>query len=152
MDTRKTVHGLRLLDKMAVKTGGGLNHRMGLYDAVLIKDNHIVAAGNITQAVKAQKKVLRKKTKIEIEAKNLQQVREALNAGVDIIMLDNMRPAEMRKAVKIVDRKAPLEASGNVSLKNIAAIAKIGVDFISVGDITHSARAADISLKIVNKV
>ena len=150
LDTRKTVPGLRLLDKMAVKTGGGFNHRMGLYDAVLIKDNHIAAAGSITQAVSAQKKALSKKAKIEVEAKNLKEVAQALNAGVDIIMLDNMGLAEMKKAVKAVARRALLEASGNVSLKNVAKIAGIGVDFISVGEITHSVRAADISLKIRN--
>jgi nicotinate-nucleotide pyrophosphorylase (carboxylating) len=152
LDTRKTVPGLRLLDKMAVKTGGGFNHRMGLYDAVLIKDNHITAAGSITKAVKDQKKYLNKKIKIEVETKNLDEVREALKSGADIIMLDNMGIAEMRKAVKLVSGKALLEASGNVNLKRVAKIARVGLDLISVGEITHSARAADISLKIKNKL
>ncbi|MBN1473386.1 MAG: carboxylating nicotinate-nucleotide diphosphorylase [Syntrophaceae bacterium] len=152
LDTRKTVPGLRLLDKMAVKTGGGFNHRMGLYDAVLIKDNHIAAAGSITKAVKDQKKALNKKIKIEVETKNLDEVKEALKSGADIIMLDNMGINEMKKAVKIVGKRALLEASGNVNLKRVAKIAKIGVDLISVGEITHSARAADISLKIRNEL
>ncbi len=151
LDTRKTVPGLRLLDKMAVKDGGGCNHRMGLYDAVLIKDNHITAAGSITQALTRQKKALRKKTAIEVETKNLEEVAEALNCGVDIIMLDNMPLEEMRKALEIIDGKALVEASGNISLDNVADIARIGVDFISVGEITHSVRAADISLKINTK-
>ncbi|HOD31448.1 MAG TPA: carboxylating nicotinate-nucleotide diphosphorylase [Smithellaceae bacterium] len=151
LDTRKTMLGLRLLDKMAVKIGGGVNHRMGLYDAVLIKDNHIAAAGGITEAVRAQKKALRKKTKIEVETKNLEEVKEALKSGVDVVMLDNMPVFEMKKAVKMVAGKVLLEASGNVSLKNVSAIAKTGVDFISVGEITHSVRAADISLKIRNR-
>ena len=150
LDTRKTVPGLRLLDKMAVKTGGGFNHRMGLYDAVLIKDNHIAAAGSITKAVKDQKKALNKKIKIEVETKNLDEVKEALESGADIIMLDNMGIAEMKMAVKIVGKRALLEASGNVNLKRVAKIAGVGVDLISVGEITHSARAADISLKIRN--
>jgi len=152
LDTRKTVPGLRLLDKMAVKTGGGFNHRMGLYDAVLIKDNHIAAAGSITKAVKEQKKALNKKIKIEVETKNLDEVKEALKSGANIIMLDNMGIAEMKKAVKIVGKRALLEASGNVNLKRVAKIAEVGVDLISVGEITHSARAADISLKIKNKL
>ncbi len=150
LDTRKTVPGLRLLDKMAVKTGGGFNHRMGLYDAVLIKDNHIAAAGSITKAVKDQKKALNKKIKIEVETKNLDEVKEALESGADIIMLDNMGIAEMKMAVKIVGKRALLEASGKVNLKRVAKIAGVGVDLISVGEITHSARAADISLKIRN--
>jgi nicotinate-nucleotide pyrophosphorylase (carboxylating) len=149
LDTRKTVPGLRLLDKMAVKIGGGFNHRMGLYDGVLIKDNHIAAAGGIQAAVAAQKKSLTKKLKIEVETKNLMEVEEALNSGVDIIMLDNMSVDEMTKAVALVRGKALLEASGNVSLQNVARIAATGVDFISVGEITHSVRAADIALKIM---
>ncbi|HDQ04066.1 MAG TPA: carboxylating nicotinate-nucleotide diphosphorylase [Deltaproteobacteria bacterium] len=151
MDTRKTVPGLRLLDKMAVKIGGGVNHRMGLYDAVLIKDNHIAAAGSITEAVKRQKTALRKKIKIEVETKNLREVREALDCGVDIIMLDNMSLAQMKKAVNLIEGKALLEASGNMNLKRVAAVAETGVDFISVGQITHSVRAADVSLKIKEK-
>lgn len=152
LDTRKTVPGLRLLDKMAVKVGGGFNHRMGLYDAVLIKDNHITAAGSITKAVKDQKKALNKKIKIEVETKNLDEVKEALKSGADIIMLDNMGIAEMKQAVKVVGGRALLEASGNVNLKRVAKIAGVGVDLISVGEITHSAHAADISLKVRNKL
>jgi nicotinate-nucleotide pyrophosphorylase (carboxylating) len=148
LDTRKTVPGLRVLDKMAVRIGGGCNHRIGLYDGVLIKDNHIEAAGGITAAVKAQRKNLPRSMKIEVETKNIREVKEALNCGVDIIMLDNMTIPAMKKAVDLVDGHALIEASGNVSLQNVAAIAAIGVDFISVGELTHSVRAADISLKI----
>jgi nicotinate-nucleotide pyrophosphorylase (carboxylating) len=148
LDTRKTAPGLRELDKKAVKIGGGFNHRMGLYDAALIKDNHIAAAGGIKAAVKAQKEHLTKTLKIEVETKNLPEVEEALKCDVDIIMLDNMSIAEMKNAVVLVGGRALLEASGNVSLQNVAEIAATGVDFISVGEITHSVRAADISLKI----
>lgn len=148
LDTRKTVPGLRILDKMAVRLGGGRNHRIGLYDGILIKDNHIEAAGGITAAVKAQRKSLSGKMKIEVETTNLKEVREALSCGVDIIMLDNMSVPAMRKAVDNVAGRALLEASGNVSLRNVAEIAATGVDFISVGELTHSVRAADISLKI----
>lgn len=148
LDTRKTAPGLRELDKMAVKVGGGFNHRMGLYDAALIKDNHIAAAGGIKAAVKAQKEHSAKTLKIEVETKNLPEVEEALKCDVDIIMLDNMSIAEMKKAVALVGGRALLEASGNVSLQNVAEIAATGVDFISVGEITHSVKAADIALKI----
>ena len=149
LDTRKTVPNLRILDKMAVRLGGGTNHRIGLYDGVLIKDNHIEAAGGITVAVNAQRKHLPRKMKIEVETKNLMEVKEALRCGVDIIMLDNMSVPAMKKAVDLVAGGALIEASGNVSLKNVARIAAIGVDFISVGELTHSVRAADISLKII---
>jgi len=148
LDTRKTVPGLRVLDKMAVRIGGGCNHRIGLYDGVLIKDNHIEAAGGITSAVKAQRKHLIRSMKIEIETKNISEVKEAINCGVDIIMLDNMSVPAMKKAVAFIAGRALIEASGNVSLQNVASIAAIGVDFISVGELTHSVRAADISLKI----
>ena len=149
LDTRKTVPNLRILDKMAVRLGGGTNHRIGLYDGVLIKDNHIEAAGGITAAVNAQRKQLPRKMKIEVETKNLMEVKEALRCGVDIIMLDNMSVPAMKKAVDLVARRAQIEASGNVSLQNVARIAAIGVDYISVGELTHSVRAADISLKIM---
>jgi nicotinate-nucleotide pyrophosphorylase (carboxylating) len=149
LDTRKTVPNLRILDKMAVRIGGGTNHRIGLYDGVLIKDNHIEAAGGITAAVNAQRKHLPRKMKIEVETKNLMEVKEALHCGVDIIMLDNMSVGAMKKAVDLVAGGALIEASGNVSLQNVARIAAIGVDFISVGELTHSVRAADISLKII---
>ena len=148
LDTRKTVPNLRILDKMAVRLGGGTNHRIGLYDGVLIKDNHIEAAGGITAAVNAQRKHLPSKMKIEVETKNLMEVKEAFRCGVDIIMLDNMSVPAMKKAVDWVAGRALIEASGNVSLQNVARIAAIGVDFISVGELTHSVRAADISLKI----
>jgi len=148
LDTRKTVPGLRVLDKMAVRIGGGQNHRTGLYDGVLIKDNHIDAAGGITAAVKAQRKRLPHTLKIEVETKNMREVKEALTCGVDIIMLDNMTNDAMKKAVDFVAGRALLEASGNVSLKRVAEIAATGVDLISVGELTHSVRAADISLKV----
>jgi nicotinate-nucleotide pyrophosphorylase (carboxylating) len=147
LDTRKTVPGLRILDKMAVRIGGGRNHRIGLYDGVLIKDNHIEAAGGITSAVRAQRK--NPFMKIEVETKNIKEVKEALKCNVDVIMLDNMSVPAMKKAIDFVSGHTLLEASGNVSLKNVADIAAIGVDFISVGELTHSVRAADISLKII---
>ncbi|MFA6597504.1 MAG: carboxylating nicotinate-nucleotide diphosphorylase [Ignavibacteriaceae bacterium] len=149
LDTRKTVPGLRMLDKYAVKIGGGTNHRIGLFDMVLIKDNHIKAAGDITTAVSTIRKRLTKKIKIEVETRNLEEVREALSCKVEIIMLDNMTIAEMKKAVKIIDGKAAVEASGNVNLKTVRAIAKTGVDYISVGALTHSVKALDISMKIL---
>ncbi|HNY50024.1 MAG TPA: carboxylating nicotinate-nucleotide diphosphorylase [Smithella sp.] len=148
LDTRKTAPGLRVLDKLAVKLGGGTNHRIGLYDGVLIKDNHIEAAGSITAAVKAVRKNLSRSMRIEVETKNIPEVREALSCGVEIIMLDNMTIPVMKKAVALVAGRALLEASGNVSLQNVADIAAIGVDFISVGALTHSVKAADISLNI----
>ena len=148
LDTRKTMPGLRVLDKMAVRIGGGCNHRTGLYDGVFIKDNHIEAAGGITAAVKAQRKRLPHTLKIEVETKNIKEVKEALNCGVDIIMLDNMSVPAMKRAVGLVAGRAFLEASGNVSLQNVSEIAATGVDLISVGELTHSVRAADISLKI----
>jgi nicotinate-nucleotide pyrophosphorylase (carboxylating) len=148
LDTRKTVPGLRLLDKMAVRIGGGSNHRMGLYDGVLIKDNHIAAAGSITAAVETQRRYLLNQLKLEVETKNLPEVQEALDCGVDVIMLDNMTTEEMKKAVDLISGRALVEASGNVGLHNVAKIAATGVDLISVGELTHSVRAADISLKI----
>ncbi|MDD4240248.1 MAG: carboxylating nicotinate-nucleotide diphosphorylase [Smithellaceae bacterium] len=148
LDTRKTVPGLRLLDKMAVRLGGGANHRFGLYDAVLIKDNHIEAAGGIAAAVAAQRRRLKKPARIEVETKNLREVAEALSCGVDVIMLDNMTCAAMKKAVGLVAGRALVEASGNVTLRRVRAIAATGVDWISVGELTHSVRAADISLLV----
>ena len=147
-DTRKTVPGLRALDKMAVRQGGGTNHRFGLFDAVLIKDNHIEAAGGIAAAVAARKKHWKRSFKIEVETKNLREVKEALVCGADIIMLDNMTIHAMKKAVDWVAGRAFIEASGNVTLKRVREIASTGVDMISVGALTHSVRAADISLKI----
>jgi len=152
LDTRKTVPGLRILDKLAVRLGGGTNHRIGLYDGVLIKDNHIEAVGSIAAAVAAQRRFLRRPLKIEVETRNMREVKEAMSSGADIIMLDNMTVPLMRKAVDFVAGRALLEASGNVTLERVAAIAATGVDFISVGELTHSVRAADISLKIGNDV
>jgi nicotinate-nucleotide pyrophosphorylase (carboxylating) len=147
LDTRKTTPGMRWLEKYAVRTGGGANHRFGLYDAVLIKDNHIEAAGGIREAVALSKKG--RQMKVEVEAENLKDVRDALEAGADTIMLDNMPLESIREAVKITDRKAALEVSGNVSLDNVRELAETGVDFISVGALTHSAAAADISMKLL---
>jgi nicotinate-nucleotide pyrophosphorylase (carboxylating) len=150
VDTRKTAPGLRYFDKYAVKTGGGTNHRFGLFDGVLIKDNHLSAAGGVAKAVKLARGRAHHLLKIEVEVKNLKEVREAVLAGADIIMLDNMQPDRVKKAVKIIREKDPsitIEASGNVSLKNVRRIAQTGVDMISIGALTHSAPAADISLK-----
>lgn len=149
LDTRKTVPGHRILDKYSVKTGGGMNHRTGLYDMVMIKDNHIKLAGGITQAVASVKKNISGKLKIEVEATTLKEVEEALAAGVDIIMLDNMRTDEMKRAVKLCKGKALTEASGNISLTNLKEVAETGVDYISSGMLTHSVEALDISMKII---
>lgn len=148
LDTRKTVPGLRLLDKWAVKIGGGQNHRIGLYDMVLIKDNHITAAGGITQAVTQIRARDNCKIKIEVEVKNLNELREAFKLNVEQIMLDNMNLEEMKKAVSLTAGRIPLEASGNVTLDNVTSVAETGVDFISVGMLTHSVKALDISLLI----
>jgi len=150
LDTRKTAPGLRLLDKWAVQLGGGQNHRLGLYDMVLIKDNHIAAAGGITQAVERVRQRNHQGLAIEVEVKSLAELEEALALGVDRIMLDNMSLEEMRQAVEITAGRVPLEASGNVTLENVAAIAATGVDYISVGALTHSVKALDISLEIEN--
>lgn len=149
LDTRKTIPGLRQLEKYAVRMGGGKNHRMGLFDMVLIKDNHIKAAGGITIAVGRVREKLRDRFKIEVEAKTLDEVREALAAKADIIMLDNMTLDRMKEAVKLIAGKALVEASGNVTLETVRAVAETGVDLISVGALTHSAPAADISMKIM---
>lgn len=147
LDTRKTTPGLRMLEKYAVQIGGGCNHRFNLTDGVLIKDNHIDAAGGITNAVKLVKKNASFVRKIEVEAETLNQVNEALEAGADIIMLDNMDVETMKKAVKIIDGRAITEASGNASLINIHEIASCNVDFISVGSLTYSYKAMDLSMK-----
>jgi nicotinate-nucleotide pyrophosphorylase (carboxylating) len=147
LDTRKTLPGLRLLEKYAVRMGGGKNHRMGLYDMILIKDNHIKAAGSITKAMESARKKSGKLT-IEVETANLNEVREALASKADIIMLDNMPLDLMSDAVTIIKGQALVEASGNVTLDTIRAIAETGVDYISSGSLTHSAPAADISMKI----
>lgn len=150
IDTRKTVPGLRTLDKLAVKLGGCANHRIGLYDMFLIKDNHIEVAGSITKAVEACVKY-NKKFKIEVETKNLKEVKEALTTKADIIMLDNFEIEEMKKAVELIDGKCKVEASGGVNLETVKAIAETGVDYISVGALTHSVKALDISLEITLK-
>jgi nicotinate-nucleotide pyrophosphorylase (carboxylating) len=149
LDTRKTVPGLRYLDKYAVKIGGGFNHRFGLYDGVLIKDNHIAVAGGISRALARVRGRIPQTLKVEVEVKNLQELEEALSARADIIMLDNMTIEDMKKAVSFVGGRVPLEASGNVTLTNVRQIAETGVNFISVGMLTHSVSAADISLKIL---
>lgn len=146
LDTRKTVPGLRLTDKWAVRLGGGQNHRMGLYDMVMIKDNHITAVGSITKAVALVKEKDERKRSIEVEVKNLKELREALGLNIDRIMLDNMSLEEMKQAVNLAKGKVPLEASGNVSPDTAAEIAATGVDYISVGMLTHSVKALDISL------
>jgi nicotinate-nucleotide pyrophosphorylase (carboxylating) len=148
LDTRKTQPGMRVLEKYAVRMGGGRNHRFGLSDGVLIKDNHIKAVGSITRAIDLARKKAHHLLKIEVETKNLDEVREALSARADIIMLDNMPIDLMREAVKMINGRAQVEASGNVSLENLRHIAETGVDFISSGSLTHSAPAADISMKI----
>ena len=148
LDTRKTVPGLRFLDKYAVKAGGGTNHRIGLYDMVLIKDNHISVAGGITNAVNAIRPKLPSNMKIEVETTTLNEVQEALNVGADIIMLDNMDNATITAAVKLIDGKAKVEASGNMTLERVREVAATGVDYISIGALTHSVIALDISQKI----
>ncbi|HAR99049.1 MAG TPA: carboxylating nicotinate-nucleotide diphosphorylase [Syntrophus sp. (in: bacteria)] len=148
LDTRKTAPGLRLLDKYAVRVGGGRNHRFALFDGVLIKDNHIAAAGGIAAAVAKVHQTVAHLMKIEVECKNAAEVEEALAAGADAVMLDNMDLPAMREAVALVRGRVPLEASGNVTLANVRRVAETGVDFISVGALTHSVAAADISLNI----
>jgi len=148
LDTRKTVPGLRLLDKYSVMTGGGTNHRIGLYDMVLIKDNHIKIAGGITKAVAQVKKNLPDGIKIEVETTTIEEVLEALAAGVDIIMLDNMSNSVMAECVKIIDGRAKVEASGNMTIERLKEVAATGVDFISIGALTHSVTAFDISMNI----
>jgi len=146
VDTRKTTPGLRVLEKYAVRIGGGINHRTGLYDGVLIKENHIVAAGGIMEAVKRARGYIPHTLKIEIETESLEDVREALSAGADIIMLDNMDLPAMEEAVRIIAGRAIVEASGGVNLTTVRAIAETGVDIISVGALTHSAPSMDISM------
>jgi nicotinate-nucleotide pyrophosphorylase (carboxylating) len=148
LDTRKTVPGLRLVDKWAVRLGGGQNHRLGLYDMALIKDNHIAAAGGITRAVARVRAEDVKKRPIEVEVKTLNELQEALRLDIDRIMLDNMSLDEMRQAATLTNGRVPLEASGNVTLDTVAAIAATGVDYISVGALTHSVQALDISFLI----
>jgi nicotinate-nucleotide pyrophosphorylase (carboxylating) len=148
VDTRKTNPCQRFMEKYAVRTGGGTNHRFGLFDGILIKDNHIETVGSIKEAVK-RAKTCHHLSRIEIEVDNIHGLKEAIAAGADIIMLDNMSISEMKKAVKTAQGRVILEASGSIKLKNVREIAETGVDLISVGALTHSAQAADISLKIV---
>lgn len=151
LDTRKTIPGFRLLDKYAVRIGGATNHRIGLYDMVMIKDNHIEVAGGITNAVAAIRETVNKNIKTEVETTTLEEVGEALAAGVDIIMLDNMDTRLMAAAVKLTAGKAKTEASGNMTIERLREVAATGVDFISLGALTHSVKALDISQKIVDQ-
>lgn len=148
VDTRKTLPGLRMLEKYAIRVGGGRNHRMGLYDAVMIKDNHIKVAGGIKEAVRMTRNEISHTVKIEVETETLDQVKEALEAGADIIMLDNMSIENIEEAVRLIDGRAIVEASGSVTKERLPAIAKAGVDIISVGALTNSAPILDISLDI----
>jgi nicotinate-nucleotide pyrophosphorylase (carboxylating) len=147
VDTRKTTPGMRVLEKYAVRCGGGKNHRFGLSDGVLIKDNHIVAAGGITAAIEKVRKTAPHTLKIEVETESLEQVQEALDAGADIIMLDNMSVPMMADAVRLIAGRALTEASGNMGQRDLREVAATGVDFISIGAITQSAQALDISLR-----
>ncbi len=147
VDTRKTVPGLRYLDKYAVRAGGGTNHRFCLSDGILIKDNHIKASGGITAAVERARILAPHTIRIEVETESMCQIKEALEAGADIIMLDNMKPDAMKEAVGYINGRALTEASGNITLENAEIIAKTGVDLISSGSLTHSVKAMDISLR-----
>jgi len=152
LDTRKTTPSMRILEKYAVKIGGGCNHRYNLSDGVLIKENHISAAGGIKAAVNIIRQNVSFIKKIEVEVETLEQIDEALEVGVDIIMLDNMDVATMKRAVEIINKKALIEASGNVTINNILEVASSGVDFISVGALTHSYKVLDLSMKnLVNR-
>ena len=152
LDTRKTTPNMRIFEKYAVRAGGGYNHRYNLSDGVLLKDNHIGAAGSVTKAVQMAKEYARFVRKIEVEVENLDMVKEAVEAGADIIMLDNMSPEDMKKAVELIDGRAQTECSGNVTKENIARLTEIGVDYISSGALTHSAPILDISLKNLHAV
>jgi nicotinate-nucleotide pyrophosphorylase (carboxylating) len=149
VDTRKTVPGLRILDKYAVRMGGGFNHRLGLFDGILIKDNHIAAAGSVRRAVSLAKKGAPHTVRVEVEVEDLTAVEEAIQAGADAILLDNMSPQMMKEAVAIVADRVEIEASGNITLENIEEVAKTGVNIISVGALTHSPRAVDLSLEVI---
>ena len=152
LDTRKTTPNMRIFEKYAVRAGGGYNHRYNLSDGVLLKDNHIGAAGSVTKAVQMAKEYAPFVRKIEVEVENLDMVKEAVEAGADIIMLDNMSPEDMKKAVELIDGRAQTECSGNVTKENIARLTEIGVDYISSGALTHSAPILDISLKNLQAV
>ncbi|MDY6968917.1 MAG: carboxylating nicotinate-nucleotide diphosphorylase [Spirochaetota bacterium] len=147
LDTRKTIPGFRLLDKYSVKTGGGQNHRFGLYDMVMIKDNHIKAAGSIKMAVDMIKKIHGTRYKIEVETKTLQEIAEAVESGADIIMLDNMNINIMKEAIDLIGGKAKIEVSGNINEDNIKNIIDLKIDYISMGELTHSVKAFDLSMQ-----
>jgi len=149
LDTRKTAPGLRVFDKYAVRIGGGVNHRFGLFDGILIKDNHIAVAGSIKNAIELVRKKAPHTLRIEVEVEDLAELKEALQAGVDAILLDNMDTDQMKKAVKLANGSILLEASGGISLDSVAEIAKTGVNLISVGALTHSLKASDLSLNII---
>ncbi|HEV8717464.1 MAG TPA: carboxylating nicotinate-nucleotide diphosphorylase [Candidatus Binatia bacterium] len=151
IDTRKTLAGFRLLDKYAVTQGGGTNHRMGLDDGILIKDNHIAVCGGVGAAVRQARNRASALLRIEVECTTLAEIQEALDARADIILLDNMATPQMREAVQLVNGRALLEASGNMSLERVREVAETGVDFISVGALTHSVSAADLSMAIVTE-
>lgn len=152
LDTRKTTPNMRVFEKYAVKVGGGYNHRYNLSDGVLLKDNHIGAAGGVKEAVQMAKEYAPFVRKIEVEVENLDMVREAVDAGADIIMLDNMTPEQMKEAIRIIDGRAETECSGNVTRENVAKLVDIGVDYISSGALTHSAPILDISLKNLHPI
>jgi nicotinate-nucleotide pyrophosphorylase (carboxylating) len=148
LDTRKTLPGHRLLDKYAVKTGGGENHRMGLYDMVMIKDNHIKAAGSITSAVETVRNAYGRRYKVEVETTSPDEVREAVSAGADIIMLDNMDIPVMRESAEIIKGRAEIEVSGNITGERLTELKELDIDYISIGALTHSVKAFDLSMKI----
>ena len=152
LDTRKTTPNMRIFEKYAVRVGGGYNHRYNLSDGVLLKDNHIGAAGSVTKAVQMAKEYAPFVRKIEVEVENLDMVKEAVEAGADIIMLDNMSTEEMQEAIRIIDGRAETECSGNVTKENISRLTSLGVDYISSGALTHSAPILDISLKYLHAV
>ncbi|TQQ85785.1 carboxylating nicotinate-nucleotide diphosphorylase [Peptacetobacter hominis] len=152
LDSRKTMPNMRILDKYAVRMGGGNNHRMNLSDAVMLKDNHIGAAGGVKEAIEAARNYASFVVKIEVEVETLDMVREAVEAGADIIMLDNMDMETAKEAVKIIDNRAIVEFSGNVTLENIEEVGKIGVDVVSSGSLTHSVKALDISMKNLRNI
>lgn len=152
LDTRKTTPNMRVFEKYAVKVGGGCNHRYNLSDGILLKDNHIGAAGSVAKAIEMAKEYAPFVRKIEIEVENLEMVKEAVEAGADIIMLDNMTPDEMREAIKIIDGRAQTECSGNVTKENVSRLVSVGVDYISSGALTHSAPILDISMKNLHAI
>lgn len=148
MDTRKTVPGMRLLDKYAVRCGGGVNHRIGLFDAVLVKNNHLVFHPGVGEAIRATRNQVGDQMKTEVEVRNLAELQEGIDSGVDMILLDNFSPEETRQAVELVSGRVTLESSGGITLDNVRSFAEAGVDYISVGALTHSVAAADIHLRV----